>query len=136
MNFIRTKPSLSNIDNISLFTGKIIKVYKDIERIREKGRKSKGEGKNKRRIYERSDESIKRRRVNSEAKLKAKRKARKDVKSLPSGKPEDKCSGKELPPPINGKSGKRKAKNSEPNCCEKPSGSTHDPPLDKITWSP
>ena len=43
-----------------------------------------------------------------------KEEARKDGKSLPSGKPEDKCGGKELPPPINGKKGKGKAKNSKP----------------------
>ena len=33
---------------------------------------------------------------------------------MPSGKPEDKCGGKELLPPINGKKGKGKAKNSKP----------------------
>ena len=74
--------------------GKGIKVDKEIEKIREEGEKSKGEGKNKRRVCKRSDEAIKRRQVISEAKLKAKRQARKDGKSLPSGKPGDKCSGK------------------------------------------
>ena len=111
MNFINTKPSLPNIDNISLITGKGIKVDKEIEKIREEGDKSKGAGKNKRRICKRSDEAIKRRRVISEAKLKAKQQARKDGKSLPSGKPDDKCGGKALPPPIKGKG---KAKNSKP----------------------
>ena len=88
-----------------------IKVDKEIEKIREEGDKSKGAGKNKRRICKRSDEAIKRRRVISEAKLKAKHQARKDGKSLPSGKPDDKCGGKALPPPIKGKG---KAKNSKP----------------------
>ena len=111
MNFINTKPSLPNIDNISLITGKGIKVDKEIEKIREEGDKSKGAGKNKRRICKRSDEAIKRRRVISEAKLKAKQQARKDGKSLLSGKPDDKCGGKALPPPIKGKG---KAKNSKP----------------------
>ena len=68
---------------------------KEIEKIREEGEKSKGEGKSKRRNYKRSEEAMKRWRVNSEVKVKAKRQARKDGKTLPSGKPEDKCSSKE-----------------------------------------
>ena len=44
MNFTNTKPYLPNTDNISLNTGKGLKVGKEIEKMRKEGEVTKGEG--------------------------------------------------------------------------------------------
>ena len=48
MNFTNTKPYLPNTDNISLNTGKGLKVGKEIEKMRKEGEGAKGEGRRER----------------------------------------------------------------------------------------
>ena len=140
MNFTNTKPYLPNTDNISLNTGKGLKVGKEIEKVRKegevtkgegaKGEGTKGEGKGKRRkiSYKRSNEAVKRRLESSKAKLKAKRlarndgnpmpspmpEARKDGNPMPSPMPVEKRGGKILPPKQKQNAGKGKVKASKP----------------------